>query len=376
MFYKGLAKEARAQTKCDISTPKVRRASSSRTPDPKPSPEKRFVKAGVSVYIDDVLQKKTGIIPKVLEVDTKKPNFYEDFRQHLWGLFSDEILLKTEITYPPNPKQYTCLGTHNSKIEDPNILLDLARSGKTIKSASVIHLIYQHPMDTFPETEIPTSSCTNSKRKYSGDQPRASKAATWALGGKFSTKPARGATSLSSQVNTLSHPVGQSIVIKTDGWIPALRVHFYTFDEQPISGASHQSFIINDYIRAVTFPLEIKVDTGKVLGEGSSLRSYAAQVRSLEQGKEVVNKWVANLRYSDPTPNVANHASDAITYRGFALILAEFKDIITKELDGLLKVKGSQIELVRHCVVVIGKIDNPDNVYFFESYLAVHDYFN
>ncbi|EFP77838.2 uncharacterized protein PGTG_03794 [Puccinia graminis f. sp. tritici CRL 75-36-700-3] len=329
MFYKGLAKEARAQTKCDISTPKVRRASSSCTPDPKPSPEKRFVKAGVSVYIDDVLQKKTGIIPKVLEVDTKKPNFYEDFHHHLWGLFSDEILLKTEITYPPNPEQYTCLGTHNSKIEDPNILLDLARSGKTIKSASVIHLIYQHPMDAFPETEIPTSSRTNSKRKYSGDQPKASKAATWALGGKFSTKPARGATSLSSQVNTLSHPVGQSIVIKTDGWIPALQVHFYTVDEQPPSGESRQSFIINDYIRAVTFPLEIKVNTGKVLGEGSSRRSYAAQVCSLEQGKEVVNKWVAKLRYSDPTPNVANHASDAITYRGFALILAEFKDLIT-----------------------------------------------
>jgi hypothetical protein len=99
MFYKGLAKEARAQTKRDISTPKVRRASSSCTPDPKPSPEKHFVKAGVSVYIDDVLQKKTGIIPKVLEVDTKKPNFYEDFRHHLWGLFSDKILLKTGITY-------------------------------------------------------------------------------------------------------------------------------------------------------------------------------------------------------------------------------------------------------------------------------------
>jgi hypothetical protein len=101
-------------------------------------------------------------------------------------------------------------------------------------------------MDSFPETEIPTSSCTNSKRKYSGDQPRASKAATWALGGKFATKPARGATSLLSQFNTLSHPVGQSIVMKTDGWIPALRVHFYTINEQPPSGASHESFIIND----------------------------------------------------------------------------------------------------------------------------------
>ncbi|EFP77313.2 alphaK I14 [Puccinia graminis f. sp. tritici CRL 75-36-700-3] len=371
VFYQGLAKEARAAKKQETSTPKLRRASTSRTPDPKSSPEKRFVKAGVTVYIDDVLQKKTGIIPKVLEVDTKKPNFYEDFRHQLWGLFSDEILAKTEITYPPDPEQYTCLGTNNSKIEEHNILLELARAGKTIKSASVIHLIYQHPMDNFPETDIPTQSRTNQKRKYQGDQSKASKSAAWALGGKIATKPVRGSASLSSQVDTLSHPISsQSITMKTDGWISALRLHFYTIHEQPPPEASRQSFTINDYIHAVTFPFDIKVDSGKVLGEGSSRRSYPAQVRSIENGREVINKWVAKLRYSDSTPNVINHASDAITYRGFGLILAEFKDFISNKLDGVLKVKGNQIELVRHCVVVVGKVDNPTNVYFFESYLV------
>ncbi|EFP79011.1 uncharacterized protein PGTG_04967 [Puccinia graminis f. sp. tritici CRL 75-36-700-3] len=249
IFYKGLAQEAHVQKKADLSTPKFRCPSCSCTPDPKPSPEKRFVKAGVSVYIDDVLQKKTGIIPKLLEVNTQKPKFYEDFCHHLWGLFSEKILSKTQITYPPNP----CVDKGTSS--------------------------------PFPPAHAPAPP-----KGAGSDQPRASKAATWALGGKISTKPARGATSLLSQFNTLSHPVGQSIVMKTDGWIPALSVHFYTINEQPPSGALHKSSTINDYICVVTFPFEIKVKSGKVLGEGSSCRSFAAQVRSLEQGKEIFNK--------------------------------------------------------------------------------------
>ncbi|EFP74614.2 alphaK I23 [Puccinia graminis f. sp. tritici CRL 75-36-700-3] len=331
VFYRGIAKELRGVKKREASATKSSRASTSRTPDPKQSPEKRFVKAGVTVYIDDQPQKKTGIIPKVLEVDTKKPNFYEDFRHHLWTLFSEEILAKTEITFPPDPEQYTCLGTLNSKIENHGTLLDLARTGKTIKSAAVINLFYQHPIEAFPDTVLPTETRTNRKRKYNADPPKTSKSATWALGGKIATKPVRGPAGLSAQVDTLSHPVTQ-------------RLHFYTIEEQPPPEANQKSYVINDYIHAVTFPFDIKVDRKKHVGEGSSCQSYPAQVRSSENGQEVINKWVAKIRYSDPQPNVSNHASDAITYRGFGLILAEFKDLISEKLDGLLKIKGSQIE--------------------------------
>ncbi|KAA1076002.1 Eukaryotic elongation factor-2 kinase [Puccinia graminis f. sp. tritici] len=344
VFYRGIAKELRGVKKREASATQSSRASTSRTPDPKQSPEKRFVKAGVTVYIDDQPQKKMGIIPKVLEVDTKKPNFYEDFRHHLWTLFSEEILAKTEITFPPDPEQYTCLGTLNSKIENHGTLLDLARTGKTIKSAAVINLFYQHPIEAFPDTVLPTETRTNRKRKYNADPPKTSKSATWALGGKIATKPVRGPAGLSAQVDTLSHPVSQSITMKTDGWVVAQRLHFYTIEEQPPPEANQKSYVINDYIHAVTFPFDIKVDRKKHVGEGSSRQSYPAQVRSSENGQEVINKWVAKIRYSDPQPNVSNHASDAITYRGFGLILAEFKDLISEKLDGLLKIKGSQIE--------------------------------
>ncbi|KAA1078329.1 Eukaryotic elongation factor-2 kinase [Puccinia graminis f. sp. tritici] len=153
----GIAKELHGVKNREASATQSSRASTSRTPDPKQSPEKRFVKAGVTVYIDDQPQKKTGIIPKVLEVDTKKPNFYEDLRHHLWTLFYEEILAKTKITFPPDPEQYTCLGTLNSKIENHGTLLDLSRTGKTIKSAAVINLFYQHPIKAFPDTVLPTT---------------------------------------------------------------------------------------------------------------------------------------------------------------------------------------------------------------------------
>ncbi|KAA1086357.1 Eukaryotic elongation factor-2 kinase [Puccinia graminis f. sp. tritici] len=137
--------------------------------------------------------------------------------------------------------------------------------------------------------------------------------------------------------------------MKTDGWVVAQRLHFYTIEEQPPPEANQKSYVVNDFIHAVNFPFNIKVDRQKHLGEGSSRQSYPAPVPSSENGQEVINKWVAKIRYSDPQPNVSNHASDSITYWGFGLILTEFKDLISEILDGA--------------------IDKPNEVYFFESHL-------
>ncbi|OAV86571.1 hypothetical protein PTTG_29830 [Puccinia triticina 1-1 BBBD Race 1] len=370
IFYKGLAKEARAAKKREASVPKSRRSSSSTT-DAKQTVEKRFVKAGVTLYVNDKLQKNTGIVPQVLEVDTKKPDFYEDLRHQLWTLFSDEIMKKAKIDYPPNPEQYTSLGTVDSKIENHNTLLELARSGKTIKSKAVINLFYEHPIETYPETNLSTQAArTTRKRKSEADQPKARKSATWALGGTIATKPIRGSTSLDDEVEALCHPVSKSITMKPNGWITARRLHLFNFDESPPPGSSHQPFKISKYIRAVTFPFDIQVDKSKNMGQGSSRQSLLAHVRSFENEREVINKWVAKFRYLDSQPNLYNHATDAITYRGFGLILAEFKDLINKQLEGQLWLKGSQIELVRHCMVVVGEMNRPDEVYFFESYLS------
>jgi hypothetical protein len=122
-----LVKEARATKKKEINTHLSKKACSSSAKDSKQSTEKQFLKSGVQIYINDKLQKKTGIIPQVLEVDTKHKDFYEDLCNNLWSIFSNKILAKTEITFPPDPQQYTSLGTGDSKIESHGTLLELAK---------------------------------------------------------------------------------------------------------------------------------------------------------------------------------------------------------------------------------------------------------
>ncbi|KAI7960455.1 hypothetical protein MJO29_005523 [Puccinia striiformis f. sp. tritici] len=370
VFYNGLAKEARAVQKKESLKPKTNTRSSAQPMDPKPTTEKRYVKAGVTLYINDQVQKKVGIVPQTIDIDTKKPNFYDEFRHHLWNLFSDEILTKSGITFPPNPEQYTSLGTGDSKITSHSTLLELARTGKTIKSAPVIHLFYQHPSDDF-STDTMHTQATTRKRKHNVEQTKilTSKSKNWEQRGATATKVMRGSASLSSQVDALSHPVSQSITIKPDGWTAAERLQFFNINDLPPAEALLKSFIINDYIHAITFPFSIQVDTHTNVGQGSSRRSHPAKVRSLENGKEVVNNWVAKERYLDSGPNVSNHATDYITYQAFALILAGFKDLIKNKLAGHLALKGSQIELVRHCVVVVGGVEDPEQVFFFESHL-------
>jgi hypothetical protein len=136
------------------------------------------LKSGVQIYIDDKLQKKTGIIPRVLEVDTKNKNFYVDLRNHLWSIFSNEILAKTQITFPPDPQPYTSLGTGDSKIESHGTLLELAKSGKTIKTPTVINLFYKNPLETFPETNIQTQDKSTCKRKNEEEHQKLTKSHT------------------------------------------------------------------------------------------------------------------------------------------------------------------------------------------------------
>ncbi|PLW45377.1 hypothetical protein PCASD_03099 [Puccinia coronata f. sp. avenae] len=276
-FYKGLAKEARATKKQEITAHLSKKSGSSSAKDSKQSTEKRFLKSGVQIYIDDKLQKRTGIIPQVLEVDTKNKNFYEDLRNHLWSIFSDEILAKTEITFPPDPEQYISLGTGDSKIESHRTLLELAKSGKAIKTPAVINLFYQHPLDTFPESNIQTQAKSTRKRKNEEEHPNLTKSDTWALGGSIATKPIRGSASLSSQVNVLSHPVSKSFKMQTDGWTTAQRLQIYTTEEPPPPASKHQSFIINEYLCAITVPIDIQVDRKKHVGQGSSRHSHPAK---------------------------------------------------------------------------------------------------
>jgi hypothetical protein len=133
--------------------------------------------------------------------------------------------------------------------------------------------------------------------------------------------------------------------MQTDGWTTAQQLQIYTMEEPPPPSSKHQSFIINEYLCAITVPIFIQVDRKKHVGQGSSRQSHPEKFWLFEDGKEVVNNWVAKLRFLDSNPNVSSHASDSITYCGFALILAEFKDHIQSCLEGTLLLKGSQIEV-------------------------------
>jgi hypothetical protein len=201
-------------------------------------------------------------------------------------------------------------------------------------------------LETFPETSIQTQDKSTCKRKNEEEHKKLTKSHNWALGGSIAKKPIWGSASLSSPVNVLSHPVSQSFKMQTDGWTTAQQLQIYTMEEPPPPASKHNSFIINEYLCAITVPIDIQVDRKKHAGKVSSFQSHPAKVWLFEDGKEVVNKWVAKFQFLDSNPNVSSHASDAITYFGFALILAEFKYHIRSCLEGPLLLKGSQIEVI------------------------------
>ena len=64
-------------------------------------------------------------------------------------------------------------------------------------------------------------------------------------------------------------------------------------------------------------------------------------------GIENINNWVAKVRFSDPSPSVAKHATDALMYKGFQQILDAFKDTIEccRSLEPNLSQKAMQIQV-------------------------------
>jgi hypothetical protein len=64
-------------------------------------------------------------------------------------------------------------------------------------------------------------------------------------------------------------------------------------------------------------------------------------------GIEHINNWVAKVRFSDPSPSISKHATDALMYKGFQHILDAFKDTIEccGSLEPILSQKAMKIKV-------------------------------
>jgi hypothetical protein len=84
------------------------------------------------------------------------------------------------------------------------------------------------------------------------------------------------------------------------------------------------------------------VHLGQVVGEGSMRRAFKAEVKRIStDGSVKIVDYVAKIRYNDSYPNISTHATDALMYEASALLLDEFKKVITQskcvKLDYVVK---------------------------------------
>ncbi|POW23267.1 hypothetical protein PSHT_00214, partial [Puccinia striiformis] len=240
--------------------------------------------------------------------------------------------------------------------------------------AGQIDLSYQHPdlldddgsqenhSDSYsPPPSRATSSSALAKRPHRSttDPGRIKKEGDWALGGIACTMPRGGQGSLNTQLGRLGHG-GGVLNLNPLGWTNGLRL---IFDASSLSSAI-------DPLKTETTPITLKIYKHRKFGEGSMRRAYQADVKVSDDKNATIAQYVAKIRYHDPIPSIENHATNTFMYQASALLLSQFKKIVTHchQLKSY-HTKASKMDIVRHAVVVIGELRKPEEVYFLEARL-------
>ncbi|KAA1081156.1 Eukaryotic elongation factor-2 kinase [Puccinia graminis f. sp. tritici] len=324
-------------------------------------------------------------------VDISNPSLFEDLHDQLWKKFSRDILAKTSIKRLPEPvEDHLSLVHGKSRLTDLESLLFVIHK-PTDKKAHQVHLSYHHPYkparSPTPEdsnldsknsdtdsVELVTKPSTRAKAKNATTpvarcSTSGHKGDSWEVRGIACTIPARGNTSLSTQIQYLGRQNPFSIQVNADGWTNAHRLIFQTqsksldFDNFS-SKKCHQ-------LTADAEPITLRVHLNKVVGEGSMRRAFKAEVKlSFPNGTLKIINYVAKIRYNDTYPNISTHATDARMYEASALLLDEFKKVIFKskgiKLDYVAKSRLMEV------LVVTGDPSVPSEVYFLEAELVGH----
>ncbi|KAA1115425.1 Eukaryotic elongation factor-2 kinase [Puccinia graminis f. sp. tritici] len=371
MYYKRLAQESRAGKNKEPPPPKKTQQGGSKQ-STAPASDKRWLKCGLLVYIDGILQKKTGIIKKMIKMNIKNPNFYEDLQKLIWDEFSTELLAAIDVeAFPDSPLQYTSLATGETRLTRQEDVIDLANTGLTISKPSNINLIYQHPQEEYGTSAVQTRATPvttrASKRRRTEPVRKTSNSEGWELGGTSATHTPNDTGSLSTQIMQLGQPVRPSIGSNINIWTEGQRLVLYANNSTPPPEAENRPiWKISQHINAISLPLNFKVNRNKHVGKGSSCMSYPAKVQSFSDGIEVITNWVAKVRFAEKTPKVNNYASDALVYQCFAMHLEAHKIALRdcKKLD--MNIKKKQIKFRISALVLVnqsgGQFDNNNAV--------------
>ncbi|KAI7966836.1 hypothetical protein MJO29_000113 [Puccinia striiformis f. sp. tritici] len=220
----------------------------------------------------------------------------------------------------------------------------------------------QNHSDSYsPPPSRATSSSALAKRPHRSttDPGRIKKEGDWALGGIACTMPRGGQGSLNTQLGRLGHG-GGVLNLNPLGWTNGLRL---IFDASSLSSAI-------DPLKTETTPITLKIYKHRKFGEGSMRRAYQADVKVSDDKNATIAQYVAKIRYHDPIPSIENHATNTLMYQASALLLSQFKKIVTHchQLKSY-HTKASKMDIVRHAVVVIGELRKPEEVYFLEARL-------
>ncbi|PLW16344.1 hypothetical protein PCANC_21157 [Puccinia coronata f. sp. avenae] len=324
------------RTKNPASSPYSKKSSSGSKVLSNASPI-RFIKCGISFYQNDK-QKKTGIISRVQQVNIEKPNVYNSLKLQLWQLFSPDLLRKNLVdSLPDNPPEHISLSHNKSLIDSATLLLLLEES--TLKKPLQVDLMYEEKpedLDTNLDTTLSTS---------------------------------RQSTTNSIVTRSRTSASNQSIQFESVCSTPIQSYH---------NSSANNSWELGGVAVAATVPITIKIDTNRIIGQGSMRIAYFAQVKtdSKNGGPPRITNWVAKQQYRDSFAQIKPHATDARMYEACGHLLQEYQHVIDQCTSNLLttelKQKASAFELVRHCVIFTGDQGSPTDVYFLESALNGH----
>jgi hypothetical protein len=141
----------------------------------------------------------------------------------------------------------------------------------------------------------------------------------------------RGNTTLAKKMDMLSKPLPDYLDINTDGWIVAQRLLFNQIDS----------------MEAVTEPITIKVAKKDIIGFGGMWTTYAAQVKSEDQGNEIITDYVEKIMQNMCFQDLSLHATDARMYEACAVLLVEYKSAIQscQRIPAATKAKARELQV-------------------------------
>ena len=141
----------------------------------------------------------------------------------------------------------------------------------------------------------------------------------------------QGHESLAKRMEVLSKPIPFILDINPDGWIHAQRLVLSNTNSR----------------EALTEPIIIKVNKDDIVGEGGMRTTYSAQVKSTQDGVDIITDYVAkvikNLQFQD----LKLHATDARMYEACSVQLHEFKSVINacRRVPSAIKSKARDLEV-------------------------------